>query len=253
MKFIESLYLSHTSQVNEPQFWLLIDPDKWNDKLLQQVAKTANSAGVDTILVGTSILISGNVSETVKTIKAYYNGPVILFPGAGAQLCPDVDGLLYLVLLSSRNPRWLIDEQVLSAPFVYRHKLKVIPTGYILIDPGKLTAVHFFSGTPPIPSEKPEIAVAHALAGQYMGMKLIFLEGGSGAKKPVPVEIIKAVKKAVDVPIAVGGGICSAEMSNKIAKYADIIVVGNFFENPKNMTLLPKFSEVIKNARKKTL
>ncbi len=233
----------------QPEFWLLIDPDKASPRDIRARAELAADAGVDAILVGSSILVRSPIKDAFSAIKSVCDVPVIIFPGGRGQLDGSADAILFLVFLSSRNPRWLVEEQVLAAYDVKNLKIPVIPTGYLLVDSGKSTSVSFFAGTPPLPSDKPEIAVAHALAAQFMGMHVVFLEAGSGAKNPVPLEIVKAVAMELDIPVIVGGGIRSTKDASASAKYADIIVIGNFFEKQGRLTLLSDFSDAIHGAR----
>jgi phosphoglycerol geranylgeranyltransferase len=156
--------------------------------------------------------------------------PVLLFPGSAAQISRHADGILFLTLLSGRNPQFLAEEQVRSAPRVKEFALEPIPTGYLLVGRGG-RSVHFVSGTQPIPAERPELVMAHALAAQYMGMRAVYLEAGSGAEAPVPPEVIRAVRGYIDVPLLVGGGIRNAAQADEArAAGADILVVGHALE-----------------------
>ena len=231
------------------QFWLLVDPDKVPASRLKQIGESAQKAGVDAILIGASLLVETTLEKAISIIKKSCNLPVIIFPGSRGQLAPNADALLFLTLLSSRNPRWLIDEQVLAAHTVKKIGIPVIPTGYLLIESGALTSVGFFSTTPPLPRNKEDIVIAHALAAQFMGMHTVFLEAGSGAKNPVPVDMIKSVASQVDIPVIVGGGLRSERDVSERAKYADIIVVGNFFETAKSLSKLSAFADAVHCAR----
>jgi len=234
----------------EPQFWLLVDPDKKSEGELADMALMAEKAGVDAFLVGSSILIRENIDFAVKVLKDNSTLPVIIFPGNSEQVSHYADALLFLTLLSSRNVRWLVEEQVFAAPKVKKAGIPVIPTGYILVDSGNLTSVGFFSSTPPIPSDKPDIAVAHALAAQYMGMHAVFLEAGSGAKNAVPIDILKEVRDSISIPIIVGGGVKEPSQAYERAKFADVVVVGTAFEEKGGEELLGAFARAIHNARK---
>ena len=187
-------------------FLLLIDPDRGSEADYLALAEAAGDSGVDALLVGTSFMLDGNFSEQVRQIKAITNVPVIIFPGSYTQITSNADAILFTSLISGRNPQYLIDEQVKGAPFIKRAGLEAIPTGYMLVESGPLTSVQFISGSLPIPRDKPDIACAHALAAQYLGMKMVYLEAGSGAEKPIPVEMVSAVAANVDIPLLVGVG-----------------------------------------------
>jgi phosphoglycerol geranylgeranyltransferase len=246
---LNNLLEKRSAEKHSPQLWILVDPDKSDRTKLQTVAIAAQSAGVDCFLVGSSLLVNSNIDETVAVLKANCEIPVLLFPGARTQLAKNADGILFLTLLSSRNPRWLIDEQVLAAPQVYRSCIPTIPVGYLLIESGEQTSVGFFSSTPPIPRAKADIAIAHSLAAQYMGMRAVYLEAGSGAKSPVPVEMLRAVAAKIDVPLIVGGGIRTLEDAVERAKYADAIVIGNHFENSDNITEIGNFAKAVHSCK----
>ncbi|MCK4632273.1 MAG: geranylgeranylglyceryl/heptaprenylglyceryl phosphate synthase [candidate division Zixibacteria bacterium] len=210
---------------------LLIDPDACPESSYLQLAESAADCGVDAILVGTSFLLSSCFASAVKKIKAATSLPVILFPGSFAQVTPDADAILFTSLISGRNPNYLIDEQIKGAPLVKRFGLEAIPTAYMLIESGPQTSVQFISNTTPIPRSKNDIACAHTLAAQYMGMKLAYLEAGSGASDPVPVEMVRAVSSYVDIPVIVGGGIRTPEeCAERIEAGASFVVVGNVLE-----------------------
>ncbi|MDD3733261.1 MAG: geranylgeranylglyceryl/heptaprenylglyceryl phosphate synthase [candidate division Zixibacteria bacterium] len=212
-------------------FLLLLDPDSVEERHYLKLAEAARDCGVDALLVGTSFMLNVDFSEAVRKIKEVTTLPVIIFPGSFAQLTPHADAVLFSSLISGRNPNYLIDEQVKGAPLVKRYGLEPIATGYILIESGPLTSVQYISGTMPIPRTKFDIACAHALAAQYMGMKLVYLEAGSGAAQPVPVEMVRAVAAYIDIPIMVGGGLSEAEeCARRIKAGASFVVVGNRFE-----------------------
>ena len=176
-------------------------------------------------------MMDGNCTDRVKQIKAVSNIPVIFFPGGVGQLNSHYDAMLFMSVISGRNPHYLIGEQVIAAPLVKVMGIETIPTGYILMDGGAGSTVEFVSGTRPIPMNRPDVAVAHALAGQYLGMNLIYLEAGSGAKEPVATGIVEAVSDAVDVPLIVGGGIRSPETASETVNAgASIIVTGTIIE-----------------------
>ncbi|HKL36260.1 MAG TPA: geranylgeranylglyceryl/heptaprenylglyceryl phosphate synthase [Salegentibacter sp.] len=210
---------------------ILIDPDKFNEaeatSYLKKIPKETTH-----IFVGGSIVEKLKTEETVKSIKNVTNLPVILFPGDYSQITETADALLFLSLLSGRNPEYLIEQQVKSVDKLKNSKLEIIPTAYILIDGGKECAVQRVSGTMPISQRAVETVVNTALAGEFSGKKLIYLEAGSGADFPVSEEIISEVKKAINIPLIVGGGIRSlAQQESAYNAGADMIVMGNHFEN----------------------
>ncbi|GAF04707.1 phosphoglycerol geranylgeranyltransferase [Saccharicrinis fermentans] len=224
-------------------FAVLIDPDKFPQKNLLKIITAMETASPDLILVGGS-LVNDRVEMVVDVLKNNLNIPVVLFPGNLMQLTPHADGILFISLISGRNPELLIGNHVASAPFLKKTGMEILSTGYILIDGGTITSVEYMSQTRPIPANKPEIAVATAIAGEMLGQQLIYLEGGSGAQNPVSGEIIQAVKKNISIPLIVGGGLNTVEkVKTACQSGADIIVVGNAFE--KDLSLLKKFKELI--------
>lgn len=212
------------------QLAVLIDPDTE----LEQIRKTllyVNRAKVHYIFVGGSLMYRGNVDATIKLVKQHTDLPVVLFPGSEMQLSDRADALLFISLLSGRNPHLLIGKHVEAAPFIAQMKLEVLPTGYLLIDGGRITSASYISQTLPIPSDKPGIAAATALAGKYLGFKLMYLDAGSGAINPVSAEIIRAVKHHAGLPTIVGGGITSSQgVSEAWNAGANVVVVGNLLE-----------------------
>ncbi len=220
-------------------FLLLIDPDRSRNTDYLRLAEAAAECGVDALLVGTSFMMAGNFAAEVAEIKRVSSLPVIIFPGSYTQITSHADAILYTSLISGRNPQYLIDEQVKGAPFIKAAGLESIPTGYMLIESGPLTSVQFISGTLPIPRSKPDIACAHALAAQYLGMNLVYLEAGSGASQAVPTEMVQAVASVVDIPILVGGGLRSPEdCAKRIQAGADFIVMGTRLESDPGMDFL---------------
>jgi len=211
---------------------VLLDPDRKDESSIQKRVENANISGVDALFVGGSLIMDSNCTERVKMIKSISDIPVILFPGGIGQLNSYYDAMLFMSVISGRNPHYLIGEQVLAAPIVKDMGIEAISTGYILMDGGAGSTVEFISGTRPIPMNRVDIAVAHALAGQFLGMRLIYLEAGSGAIEPVSTSIIKATSDAIDVPIIVGGGIRDPEVARlSVEAGASIIVTGTILEN----------------------
>jgi phosphoglycerol geranylgeranyltransferase len=226
--------------------FVLIDPDKGDAHELALSAEKAVNAGADAILVGSSFLIKNDTALTVSEIKKRVKAPVFLFPGNGGQLTGTADGVLFLSLISGRNPRWLIEEQVESAPKIRDLGLSTIPTAYILIESGRRTSVEFVSNTTPIPRHATDVASAHALAAQYLGMRAIYLDAGSGADLPIPKEIISSIRKTVDLPIIVGGGIRDLKTLREISNAgADFIVIGNSYEKNGDTSFIKKAAQIV--------
>ncbi len=222
---------------------LLIDPDKHTHETLIAIAKRAENCAVPFIFVGGS-LIQSDLAQTVRTIKTQFTRPVILFPGSVNHVTPEVDALLFLSLISGRNAEFLIGNQVVAAPIIKQAGIEVIPTGYILIEGGTSTSVEYMSNTRPIPAAKTDIAVATALAGEMLGMKLLYLEAGSGALNSVPSAMIQAIKLHCNIPLIVGGGIRSVDDLQRVfAAGANIAVVGTSIE--KTPELLDEMMKVI--------
>ena len=225
-------------------FAILIDPDKQKNSVLSLIVQKANEANVDYFFVGGSLLTNDNLDECIKTIKNNSNIPVILFPGNAMQINKNADGILFLSLISGRNPELLIGKQVISAPILKQTSLEVISTGYMLIDSGKPTTASYMSNTLPIPRNKNGIATSTAIAGEYLGMKLIYMDGGSGAEKPIEIDMIKQVSNQINIPLIIGGGICNAQKAiDNCNAGADLIVVGNAIE--KNADLILEISKAV--------
>ena len=225
---------------------VLIDPDRKNEDFLESRVETANKSSVDALFVGGSLMMDGKCNERVRRIKEASNVPVIFFPGGVGQLNSHYDAMLFMSVISGRNPHYLIGEQAIAAPMVKDIGIETIPTGYMLMDGGAGSTVEFMSGTRPIPMNRPDVAVAHALAGQYLGMKLIYLEAGSGAKEPVANEVVKAVTDALDIPAIVGGGIRSVETAaEKVNAGASIIVTGTVIEE--NSSIMKDIADAVHN------
>lgn len=228
-------------QEGKKLFAVLIDPDKFEST---EVIHLAESAKADFIMVGGSLLTTGNFEQCIATIKKSTQLPVIIFPGNNLQISNEADAILLLSLISGRNPEFLIGKQVVAAPVLKASKLEIIPTGYMLIESGKPTTASYISNTLPIPSDKVDIALCTALAGEMLGLKLIYMDAGSGALKPVSREMIKEVSRQLNVPLIVGGGIKNEETAiAAIEAGADVIVVGNAIE--KEPALIGKISKAV--------
>jgi len=225
-------------------FTVLIDPDKVDGTKIDKLVSLSLEAKVDYFFVGGSLVISNYLDQCIQHIKSVCNIPVILFPGAPSQISKYADALLYLSLISGRNPELLIGQHVISAPFVKQSGLEIMPTGYMVIDGGAPTTVSYISNASPIPSDKNEIAMCTAMAGEMLGMKLIYMDSGSGAKRPVTETMIEKVASHIEAPLIVGGGITDPEKAYRNCKSgADIIVVGNAIE--KDTSLIKEMSNAV--------
>ena len=215
-----------------PGLCVLVDPERTAPDEAATLARSAESDGVMALLIGTSYDGAARTGEVAAAIKRASALPLLLFPGSAAQLVPDVDAVLLLSLVSGRNPQYLIEEHVRAVPFFQRHSVPAISTAYILVDGGRVTAVEAVSQTRPLPADKPEIAAAHAIAGSMIGMAAVYLDAGSGAASPVSPAVIRAVRRAVQLPIFVGGGMRTPEqVCDARAAGADFVVVGNAIED----------------------
>ncbi len=232
-------------------YWVLLDPDDFSLRDAAMIAKESQKCGADAILVGGSLLYSNHFDKFIQTLKKACTIPVMIFPGDATQLSAHADALLYLSLVSGRNPSNLIGEHVKAAPIIKQTGLEPIPTAYMLIESGAVSSVEFMSNTRPLPRSKPELAAAHALAAQYMGMGLVYLEAGSGAQLSVPPELIAAVRKWVDIPIIVGGGIRDAlTAKEKLDAGADIIVTGNVLQKEDGISIMKDIAAEISRKSK---
>ena len=212
-------------------FAVLIDPDKYNMSRLMEIISLSNQASVGLILIGGSLISKNNIEEFILSIKQHSKIPVLIFPGNSMQLNNRADGILLLSLISGRNPEMLIGNHVSAAPFLKKSNLEIISTGYMLVESGKTTSASYISNTVPLPYDKNDIATATAMAGEMLGLKLIYMDAGSGAQKTISNEMIKSVSENIKIPLIVGGGIKSAEeVKEKFAAGADIIVMGNEIE-----------------------
>ncbi|MFO7827686.1 MAG: geranylgeranylglyceryl/heptaprenylglyceryl phosphate synthase [Bacteroidales bacterium] len=231
---------------NKKLFALLIDPDHHNDQSIIELVQNANQSKVDLIFVGGSLLNS-SINQSLQLIKKNTSLPVVLFPGSLLQVSSEADGILLLSLISGRNPDLLIGNHVIAASHIKKSRLEVLPTGYILVEGGKSTSVEYMSNTKPIPADKTDIAVATAIAGEMLGLKLIYLEAGSGAKSSLADEMIRQVKNNINIPLIVGGGIKNEQDIQRIINAgADIIVAGTILE--KDSSLLASLVQAVHNA-----
>jgi putative glycerol-1-phosphate prenyltransferase len=222
-------------------FAVLVDPDKFNPKVIDE----CNKSKVDFIFIGGSGLRKEKFHKCVNAISRLTKIPLVIFPGGREQISEKADAILLLSLISGRNPDYLIGEHIRASRQLKKSKLEIIPTGYVLINGGTKAATHKVSKTSPIKYSNTELATSTAIAGELLGMKLIYLEAGSGAKHPLSTEMIKSVKKNISIPLIAGGGIDSPEKANALCKAgADMIVVGNAIE--KDSTLVKQIAQAIK-------
>ncbi|MDP2067386.1 MAG: geranylgeranylglyceryl/heptaprenylglyceryl phosphate synthase [Lutibacter sp.] len=225
-------FIQKASVKGEKLLAILLDPDKTSLDKLPEISSRIDTLNANFIFVGGSFVENQLTDLFVKTLKKNTKLPVILFPGDFSQLTNYADGLLFLSLLSGRNPEYLIEQQIKSVPFLKNSNLEIIPTGYILIDGGTNSSVFKMSNTKPISQENIQLAVDTAVAGMYKGKQLIYLEAGSGAKVPVNSKLISAVKQHISIPLIVGGGIKTKEqLENAYANGADLVIIGTAFEN----------------------
>lgn len=212
---------------------VLIDPDQDSESVVK-IAQLCQKSELDFIFVGGSLVSAGILSDTILRIRENYSGPVYIFPGNEFMVDALADGILFLSLLSGRNPEYLIGKHIVAAPMLVHSGLDIVPTAYILIDGGRETSVSYISNTKPIPSDKADIASATALAGKMLGMQCIYMDAGSGALRHIPARMITKVRKDVQLPLIIGGGIRHAETALELYKAgADVLVIGNGAEeNP---------------------
>jgi phosphoglycerol geranylgeranyltransferase len=233
----------------QKSFAVLLDPDKLEQESFKELLIRSVENRVDFFFVGGSLITNFILREVIETIRMYTNIPAILFPGNSLHIEPSADAILLLSLISGRNPEFLIGQHVIGAPLLKKSGLEILPTGYMLVDSGVQTTVSYISNTTPLPHDKPGVAACTAMAGEMLGLKLIYMDAGSGARRPVSPEMIAAVRACVDTPIVVGGGINSVERAQAALQAgADVIVVGNGIE--KNPELLPDIAAVVQELNR---
>ncbi|HTR82577.1 MAG TPA: geranylgeranylglyceryl/heptaprenylglyceryl phosphate synthase [Bacteroidota bacterium] len=241
--------LLSSSKAKGAAYLILVDPDKIDGDNFAKFVEHATTAGVDGFLVGGSLVLADTFEECIRTMKKSTNVPVVIFPGSVQQVSKEADAILYLSLLSGRNAEHIIGSQVTAAPIIKKMKLEAISTAYMLVESGKTTSAEFMSNTKPLPRNKPDIAVAHALAAEYIGFKFLYLEAGSGAEQSVPEEMVAAVSQHCTVPLIVGGGIRSAEDAHKkVRAGARFIVTGNILEDNGSHGLVREFADAIHHS-----
>lgn len=211
---------------------ILLDPDKVALDSLENIIPKINQSPATHIFIGGSLVLTNTIDAIIRELKEKTKLPIVLFPGNPSQISIEAHGILFLTLLSGRNPDFLIEHQVKAAPILKKSNLEIISTGYILIESGNQTAVASVSKTIPLPRHNTEIAVATSLAGEFLGNKLIYLEAGSGAELPVPLDTISLVSKNIKIPLIVGGGIKNIQgIKDAYTAGADLVVIGTAFEN----------------------
>lgn len=235
---------SDRKRAGKKSFAVLIDPDKVNDQNVAQLIELSVSSKVDYFFVGGSLVVSNYLDQCLQLIRKSCSIPTVLFPGSPSQVSKYADALLYLSLISGRNAELLIGQHVVSAPMVKKSGLEIMSTGYMVVDGGAPTTVSYISNSSPLPSDKSEIAVCTALAGEMLGMKLIYMDAGSGAKNPISETMISKVAQSISVPLIVGGGIVDPEKAYLNCKAgADVIVVGNAIE--KDSSLIREMADAV--------
>ncbi len=243
--------LTEKKRDHKKSFAVLIDPDGVNASSLEKLVSLSQKSKVDFFLVGGSLVITDQLDALIRQIRSSSDIPVMLFPGSPWQVSREADALLYLSLISGRNPELLIGQHVVSAPMVKNSGLEIIPTGYIVVDGGAPTSVSYISNAAPIPADKDDIAMCTAMAGEMLGMKLIYLDAGSGARNPVSETMIRKVARHVETPVFVGGGIMDPEKAYLNCQAgADVIVIGNAIE--KDPSLVQEMSHAIHGVKIRT-
>jgi phosphoglycerol geranylgeranyltransferase len=248
MPFNRNLYQKQVNKYSAgyKSFAVLLDPDNLDERGCLDIVTRCNTHGVDYILLGGSLVTQNNQDFFIQLIKANSSIPVILFPSSSLHINSNADGILLLSLISGRNPEFLIGQHVIAAPLLKASRLDILPTGYILVDSGRQTTASYMSGTMPLPHDKPSVAACTAMAGELLGLRLIYLDGGSGALFPVSAEMIQAVREVINIPLLVGGGINTLEKAETaLAAGTDILVIGNHIE--KNPDFISQISQVVRS------
>ncbi len=240
---------SAAARERRAQLLLLVDPDKSDPRTLQDFVRTAEVQGVDGFLVGGSLSLTAHLDACLAAMKSATMRPVVLFPGGVHQISGEADAILFLSVVSSRNPDLLIGQHVIAAPIVRALGLEAISTAYMLVASDVVSTAEYMSYSKPLPREKPELAVAHAMAAETIGMRLLYLEGGSGASESVPDALIAAVAGVVSLPLIVGGGIRTPEdAARKVRAGASLIVIGNHFEDHSQADQIGAFARAVHHA-----
>lgn len=244
--------LKDRKKSGQKSFAVLIDPDKISDNAaLMRLINSCVENKVDFFMVGGSLITTDNFGEIIAIIKGACNIPVVIFPGNNLHIDAAADGILFLSLISGRNPDFLIGQHVVAAPVIKRTKLEILPTGYILIESGNNTTVGYMSNTSPIPAEKYSVAACTAMAGEMLGLQLIYMDAGSGAQVPISQKMISTVAKSISVPLIIGGGLNTiAKALRALEAGADVIVIGNGIEE--NPHLLVEVADKIESINSKS-
>lgn len=212
-------------------FTLLIDPDKFDADICQKMQAVQAFDKIDFVFVGGSLINGATLGDSIQLIKQISDKPVIIFPGSNMHIDRQADAILFLSLISGRNPDLLIGQHIVAAPILKQSGLEILSTAYMLIDGGRQTTVSYISNTTPIPRDKPEVAACTAMAGELLGLSLLYADAGSGAQEAISPKIIQALRKAVEMPIIIGGGIRTAAQAQKAYEAgADMVVIGNAIE-----------------------
>jgi len=244
-----SRHLSDTLAKKGAGYLVLLDPDRMETADLVALATRCEENGVDALLVGSSITLRPDFGECVGEVRRRVGIPVVIFPGNAFHVVPDADAVLFISLLSGRNAQYLVGEQVKAAPLIHAYGLETIPVGYLLVESGQATSVEFMSTTHPIPRDKPDIAMAHALTAEYFGMHYVFMDGGSGGRLAVPTEMVGAVAGYISIPLIVGGGIRTPEgAEGAVEAGAGFVVTGNVLESDRRGDLIAAFADAIHGA-----
>jgi putative glycerol-1-phosphate prenyltransferase len=232
------------------KFAVLIDPDKFALSEIRTIAESSEKAGVDFLFYGGSLVMENNHHKYIAVLKEYCSSPVILFPGNQFMIAEDADGLMLLSLISGRNAEMLIGKHVVAAPFLKTCRFEILPTGYMLIENGHSTAVSYMSSTIPIPAEQDDIAMCTAVAGELLGLQLIYMDAGSGAENPIRLPMIKKVRQNITIPLIIGGGIRTGKQAKAAAGAgADVVVVGNAIE--KKPSLIHELCDAVHSLNQK--
>lgn len=237
--------LQTAAQERGAGLWFLIDPDKTEPERAADTAQEAARRGCDAVLLGASTGCASQFARVAREVHRRRPCPVLLFPNGASQVVPHADAILFMSLLSGRNPRFLIEEQVEGAPLVREYGLEAIPTAYLLVDSGQVSTVQSITDTRPIPRQDFESAGAHALAARYLGMSLLYLEAGSGAPNTVPTDMVRECRKS-GMTIAVGGGIRTPRAASELVQSgASFVVVGNHFEHQTDWQLFSELAAAV--------
>lgn len=241
MNILQEIYNTKTKKLA-----VLLDPDDYNDYELEEAINLINNSVTNYIFFGGSLLSKEGFEEKITMAKAFAKKPIIIFPGSHQQVSDKADAILFLSLISGRNPEFLIGNHVMAAPNLKKLGIEILPTGYLLISGKTITTAHYVSNTLPIPYEKNEIAAVTALAGEMLGLKLIYIDAGSGAHKAISSEMINAVKSQINIPLITGGGLRTLEdIVSHFEAGSDMVVIGNTFkENPSILSAISKYLQI---------